>query len=70
MLNNEPPYELTEFDPVRYGEWATPAFTAAKVKESYGQLPRVFRPKAMRACTLSYIHKATRPHAQAGTTTL
>jgi len=36
MTHGEPPYELLEADPARYGAWATPAWTAEKVKESYG----------------------------------
>lgn len=36
LLNGEPSYELFEFDTARYGEWATPAYTRAKVRESYG----------------------------------
>mmetsp|Transcript_11675 Transcript_11675/g.31381 ORF Transcript_11675/g.31381 Transcript_11675/m.31381 type:complete len:906 (-) Transcript_11675:86-2803(-) len=36
MQHGEPPYELTEADPTRYGEWATPEWVADKVKEAYG----------------------------------
>jgi len=36
MQNGEPPYELTEADPARYGKWATPEFVGEKVKEAYG----------------------------------
>jgi len=36
MQHGEPPYELTEADPARYGAWATPKFVGEKVKESYG----------------------------------
>jgi len=36
MQHGEPPYELTEADPARYGAWATPEWTADKVKEAYG----------------------------------
>jgi len=36
MQHGEPPYELTEADPARYGRWATPAWVGEKVKEAYG----------------------------------
>jgi len=36
MQHGEPPYELTEADPARYGAWATPAWVGDKVKEAYG----------------------------------
>jgi dimethylglycine dehydrogenase len=36
MQHGEPPYELTEADPVRYGAWATPTWVGEKVKEAYG----------------------------------
>lgn len=36
MQNGEPPYELFEADPARYGKWATPEFVGEKVRESYG----------------------------------
>ncbi|CEM35624.1 unnamed protein product [Vitrella brassicaformis CCMP3155] len=36
ILQGEPPYELFETDPTRYGDWTTPAFTDAKIRETYG----------------------------------
>eukprot|EP00928_Gymnodinium_smaydae_P010949 TRINITY_DN14117_c0_g3_i3.p1 TRINITY_DN14117_c0_g3~~TRINITY_DN14117_c0_g3_i3.p1 ORF type:complete len:906 (-),score=159.14 TRINITY_DN14117_c0_g3_i3:330-2999(-) len=36
MQHGEPPYELSEADPARYGNWATPSFVGDKVKEAYG----------------------------------
>jgi dimethylglycine dehydrogenase len=36
MQNGEPPYELIESDPARYGKWATPEWVGEKVKEAYG----------------------------------
>lgn len=36
MLHGEPPYELTETDPTRYGNWATQEWVDDKVKEAYG----------------------------------
>jgi dimethylglycine dehydrogenase len=36
MQHGEPPYELIEADPARYGSWATPEWVTDKVKESYG----------------------------------
>jgi dimethylglycine dehydrogenase len=36
MQHGEPPYELIEADPARYGNWATPEFVGEKVLEAYG----------------------------------
>lgn len=36
MQHGEPPYELTEADPARYGHWATTDWVNEKVRESYG----------------------------------
>lgn len=36
MQEGEPPYELTETDPARYGAWATTDWVGEKVKEAYG----------------------------------
>ncbi|EQC30845.1 dimethylglycine dehydrogenase [Saprolegnia diclina VS20] len=36
ILDGEPPYDLTEIDPSRYGTWTTPAYVAEKARESYG----------------------------------
>mmetsp|Transcript_21425 Transcript_21425/g.63941 ORF Transcript_21425/g.63941 Transcript_21425/m.63941 type:complete len:854 (-) Transcript_21425:35-2596(-) len=36
MQHGEPPYELMEADPARYGAWATPEWVEDKVKEAYG----------------------------------
>lgn len=36
MQHGEPPYELSEADPARYGPWATREWVSEKVKESYG----------------------------------
>mmetsp|Transcript_58787 Transcript_58787/g.124666 ORF Transcript_58787/g.124666 Transcript_58787/m.124666 type:complete len:892 (+) Transcript_58787:163-2838(+) len=36
MLQGEPPYELIEADPARYGAWATSDWVSDKVKEAYG----------------------------------
>ncbi|XP_015275090.1 PREDICTED: dimethylglycine dehydrogenase, mitochondrial [Gekko japonicus] len=36
ILNGEPPFDLIELDPNRYGKWTTTQFTAAKARESYG----------------------------------
>eukprot|EP01097_Dermamoeba_algensis_P001301 TRINITY_DN1495_c0_g3_i2.p1 TRINITY_DN1495_c0_g3~~TRINITY_DN1495_c0_g3_i2.p1 ORF type:complete len:454 (+),score=106.26 TRINITY_DN1495_c0_g3_i2:1341-2702(+) len=35
-MNGEPSFELLETDPTRYGVWTTPAYTMARVRESYG----------------------------------
>lgn len=36
IASGEPPYELKEADPARYGPWATKDWVAEKVKETYG----------------------------------
>jgi len=36
ITDGEPPYELFETDPSRYGAWATKFFASAKVRETYG----------------------------------
>ncbi|KAL6059637.1 Dimethylglycine dehydrogenase [Balamuthia mandrillaris] len=36
ITKGEPPYELSEADPERYGEWATKHFVMTKVRETYG----------------------------------
>lgn len=36
IADGEPPYELNEADPGRYGPWATRAWVGEKVKEAYG----------------------------------
>lgn len=36
IRNGEPPYDLIECDPNRYGKWADVPFMCAKARESYG----------------------------------
>lgn len=36
ILHGEPPFDLIELDPNRYGSWTTPQYTEAKARESYG----------------------------------
>ncbi|GAB1298442.1 Dimethylglycine dehydrogenase, mitochondrial [Apodemus speciosus] len=36
ILHGEPPYDLIELDPNRYGKWTTTQYTEAKARESYG----------------------------------
>uniref|UniRef100_A0A665TLX3 Dimethylglycine dehydrogenase n=1 Tax=Echeneis naucrates TaxID=173247 RepID=A0A665TLX3_ECHNA len=36
IMNGEPPYDLIECDPNRYGKWADVPFMCAKARESYG----------------------------------
>eukprot|EP00397_Hematodinium_sp_SG-2012_P014001 GEMP01014227.1.p1 GENE.GEMP01014227.1~~GEMP01014227.1.p1 ORF type:complete len:848 (+),score=195.38 GEMP01014227.1:180-2723(+) len=36
VANGEPPYELNEADPARYGPWASRQWVGEKVKETYG----------------------------------
>lgn len=36
IRNGEPPYDLIECDPNRYGKWSDVPFMCAKARESYG----------------------------------
>ena len=36
ICEGEAPYELSEFDPLRYNSWTDVEFTLAKTRESYG----------------------------------
>jgi len=45
MTEGEQPYDMaTEFDPLRYGGWATDAYTASKVTETYSHNNSVVYP--------------------------
>ncbi|CAN9504354.1 unnamed protein product [Ophioblennius macclurei] len=48
ILNGEPPYDLIECDPNRFGKWADVAFLCAKARESYGYNTEVGYPKEER----------------------
>eukprot|EP00079_Xenopus_tropicalis_P012797 XP_002940239.2 PREDICTED: dimethylglycine dehydrogenase, mitochondrial isoform X1 [Xenopus tropicalis] len=36
IMSGEPPFDLIELDPNRYGRWTTTQYTALKARESYG----------------------------------
>lgn len=36
IITGEPPYDLIECDPNRYGKWTTVPYMCAKARESYG----------------------------------
>ncbi|MEE6458505.1 hypothetical protein FKM82_000312 [Ascaphus truei] len=36
LIGGEPPFDLIELDPNRYGKWTTAHYTAIKARESYG----------------------------------
>ncbi|CAJ1365585.1 unnamed protein product [Effrenium voratum] len=44
ICTGEPPYELKEADPARYGAWATKDWVATKVREAYGMNNHVHYP--------------------------
>ncbi|XP_042365923.1 dimethylglycine dehydrogenase, mitochondrial [Plectropomus leopardus] len=50
IRNGEPPYDLIECDPNRYGKWADVPFMCAKARESYGFNNVVGYPKEERFC--------------------
>jgi len=45
ITEGQPPYELFEVDPTRYGPWTTKFFTSAKVREAYGKNNNISFPK-------------------------
>lgn len=49
IINGEPPYQLIEVDPARYGKWTTRSYTAAKIPESYGMNTSIVFPKEERS---------------------
>uniref|UniRef100_A0A2K6EZE8 Dimethylglycine dehydrogenase, mitochondrial n=1 Tax=Propithecus coquereli TaxID=379532 RepID=A0A2K6EZE8_PROCO len=48
ILHGEPPFDLIELDPNRYGKWTTTQYTEAKARESYGFNNAVGYPKEER----------------------
>ena len=44
MINGDPGFDIWAMDVARYGDWATPAYTSAKVVENYGRRFRVSFP--------------------------
>ncbi|XP_072038740.1 dimethylglycine dehydrogenase, mitochondrial-like [Amphiura filiformis] len=48
IIDGEPPYDLMEFDPNRYGKWTTRAYVSTKARESYGMNNSVGFPKEER----------------------
>ncbi|CAM1318819.1 DMGDH (predicted) [Pycnogonum litorale] len=45
ILDGEPPYDLIELDPNRYGKWTTRDYLFKKVRESYGFNNKLVYPK-------------------------
>ncbi|XP_062828425.1 dimethylglycine dehydrogenase, mitochondrial [Anolis carolinensis] len=48
ILSGEPPFDLIELDPNRYGKWTTVEYTTTKARESYGFNNAVSYPKEER----------------------
>lgn len=48
IIGGEPPYDLIEMDPNRYGKWTNTKYTALKARESYGLNNIVGYPKEER----------------------
>ena len=48
IMDGEPPYDLIEFEPNRYGKWATRDYVKTKARESYGMNNAVGFPKEER----------------------
>ena len=48
IVDGEPPYDLIELDPGRYGNWTTRDYVMAKCRESYGMNNAIGFPKEER----------------------
>lgn len=63
MIDGEPPYDLIECEPGRYGNWTTREYVLAKVRETYGLNNEMMHPKlerwAGRPVRTSRIYKVT-----------
>ena len=63
MIEGEPPFDLIEWEPNRYGNWATREYVLAKVRETYGLNNEMCHPKverwAGRPVRTSGIYKAS-----------
>ena len=63
MIEGEPPFDLIEWEPNRYGNWATREYVLAKVRETYGLNNEMGHPKverwAGRPARTSGIYKAS-----------
>jgi dimethylglycine dehydrogenase len=63
MVNGDPGFDIWGMDVARYGEWTTPAYTSAKVRENYSRRWRVRFPgeelpagRPLRTTTLYQTH--------------
>lgn len=63
MIDGEPPYDLIECEPGRYGNWTTKEYVLAKARETYGLNNEMIHPKlerwAGRPVRTSQIYKVT-----------
>ncbi|XP_020511955.1 dimethylglycine dehydrogenase, mitochondrial [Labrus bergylta] len=71
IRNGEPPYDLIECDPNRYGKWADVPFMCAKARESYGFNNVVGYPKEERfagrpSCRMSGVYELLKDKASMG----
>ncbi|KAK7072806.1 hypothetical protein SK128_028194 [Halocaridina rubra] len=62
IMKGQPPFELTECDPARFGKWTTNEYVLAKARESYGMNNAVTYPHEERfagrpTCRVSAAHK-------------
>ena len=48
MINGEPPFDLIECEPGRYGNWATREYVMEKCRETYGLNKEIMHPKLER----------------------
>ncbi|KAI3362104.1 hypothetical protein L3Q82_012430 [Scortum barcoo] len=71
IRNGEPPYDLIECDPNRYGKWTDVPFMCAKARESYGFNNVVGYPKEERfagrpTCRISGVYELLKDKASMG----
>lgn len=48
MIDGEPPFDLIECEPGRYGNWASREYVLAKCRETYGLNNQIMHPKLER----------------------
>ncbi len=66
MINGDPGFDVWAMDVARYGEWATLAYTNAKVRENYSRRFRIRFPNEELAAGASAAHDADLRPAEGG----
>ena len=68
IQNGEPPFELNDCDPLRFGSWATDDYTLKKAREGYGMnnaiaFPHEERFAGMCVCVCVCVREREREHS-------